>query len=150
MKSDGGHGGENFQSTQCGLMPLCHFTIYYCKKNKLSLFVTIFSLSMWWFWFIIAKRLQPGNFRLVETVGSYFVFAMFAASKNETTNSTIHELKALQKGQSLWKPFLMVYYFLFITLKDILSLAFLFPRHITALKLRELVNWRILGFTNWL
>ena len=43
--------------------------------------------------------------------------------KNETTNSPIHQFKVLHKEKNLC---LMVYYFLFITWKNILSLAFSF------------------------
>ena len=44
--------------------------------------------------------------------------------KNETTNSPIHEFKVLQNGQrGFHNPFLMVYFFIFITLKNISSLA---------------------------
>ena len=48
----------------------------------------------------------------------YLVFNLFVTSKNETTNSPIHNVKVLHKGQEAFKsPFLMVYYFLSITLK---------------------------------
>ena len=40
--------------------------------------------------------------------------------KHKTTNSRIHEFKVLQRGQiTFWNPFLMVCYFLFLTLKNI-------------------------------
>ena len=52
---------------------------------------------------------------------------LFVTSKNETTNSPIHKFKKLHKGQRAFlNPFLMVFYFIFITLKNILSLAFSF------------------------
>ena len=52
---------------------------------------------------------------------------LFVTKKPETTNSPIHEFKVLHKGQRAFQnPFLMVYHFLFITLKNILSLAFSF------------------------
>ena len=52
---------------------------------------------------------------------------LFVTSKNETTNSPIHEFKVLHEGQIAFKnPFLMVYNLSFITLKNILSLAFSF------------------------
>ena len=57
------------------------------------------------------------------------IFNLFVTSKNETTNSPIHEFNVLHKGQRAFKkPFLIVYYFLFITLKNILSLALSFLR----------------------
>ena len=59
-----------------------------------------------------------------ENIVRYLVYNLFVTSKNETRNSRIHEFKVRQ--ESLLKPFLMVYYFLFITLKNILSLAFSF------------------------
>ena len=55
---------------------------------------------------------------------------LFVTSKNEITNSPIHQLTNLKcciKARESFKtPFLMVYYFLSITLKNILSLAFSF------------------------
>ena len=52
---------------------------------------------------------------------------LFVTSKNETTNSPIHEFKVLYKGQRAFQnSFVMVCYFLFIALKNILSLAFSF------------------------
>jgi len=61
-------------------------------------------------------------------------YNLFVTSKNEATNSPIHEFKVLHKDQRVFqKPFLMVYYFLFKTLKNILSLAFSFERHFAAL-----------------
>ena len=52
---------------------------------------------------------------------------LFVTSKNKTTNSPILEFKVLHKGQRAFlNPFLMVYYFLFLTLKNIFSIAFSF------------------------
>ena len=64
------------------------------------------------------------------------------------TNSPIHEFKVLQKGQrAFWNPFLMVYYFLFITLKNILSLDFFILKALKdILQHFELVNSWIRGF----
>ena len=53
---------------------------------------------------------------------------LFLTSKNETTNSPIHQftnIKYCTKAREPFKnPFSMVYYFLFITLKNISSLDF--------------------------
>ena len=78
----------------------------------------------------------------------YWEFCTFLAtcnllvtSKNETTNSPIHEFKVLHKDQRAFKtPFLTVYYFLFIT----------FKRHFAALWIREFVNswFRFFDVTN--
>ena len=54
---------------------------------------------------------------------------LFVISKNETMKSPIREFKVLQKGQrAFYNPFLKMYYFLFMTLKNILSLAVSFQR----------------------
>ena len=59
--------------------------------------------------------------------GKKIVFNLFVTSKNETTNSPILGFKVLHKGQRAFKnPFLIKCYFLFITLKNILSLSFSF------------------------
>ena len=56
-----------------------------------------------------------------------YTINLFVTSKNETTNLPIHEFKVMHKGQRAFQnPSLMMYYFLFITLKYILSLAFSF------------------------
>ena len=60
-----------------------------------------------------------------QIVGLRLVYNLFVTSKNETTNSPIHKFKVLHKGQRAYKnPFLIVYHFLFITLKNIIILAF--------------------------
>jgi hypothetical protein len=76
--------------------------------------------------------------------------------QNETTNSPIHEFKELNKGQRAFSnPFLMMYYFLFITLKSSTP-CFLFQRHFEALQIRELVNsffWchkQVISFENFM
>ena len=56
------------------------------------------------------------------------IIDLFVTSKNETTNSPVHQftnLKCCIKARDI-QNLLMVYYFLFITLKNILSLAFSF------------------------
>ena len=46
-------------------------------------------------------------------------------SWHQKTKPPIHEFKVLHKSQRAFQtPFLVVYYFLFITLKNILSFAF--------------------------
>ena len=63
------------------------------------------------------------------------------ASKNETTNSPVHEFKVLHTGQRAFEnPFLMVYYFLFITSKTFQALPFHFKDILQHFKF---VNWRI-------
>ena len=64
---------------------------------------------------------------LVAATRYFVLFNLFVTSKNKTANSPIHEFKVLHKGQRAFlNPFLMVYYFLFVTLKKILSIAFSF------------------------
>ena len=51
---------------------------------------------------------------------SRHTYNLFITSKNEATNSPIHEFKVLHKDQRGFQtPFLTVYYFLCITLKNI-------------------------------
>ena len=60
---------------------------------------------------------------------AYMLINLFVTSKNETTNSPIHEFKVLHKGQSLLNPLfngVLIISYLHITLKNILSLAFTF------------------------
>ena len=45
---------------------------------------------------------------------------------NQKTKQRIHEIKVLQGQRAFKNPFYMVYYFIFITLKNILSLDFSF------------------------
>ena len=48
-------------------------------------------------------------------------------SENETTNSPIHQFKVLYKGQRAFKkPFLVVYYFLFLTLNSYFKPCFFY------------------------
>ena len=58
---------------------------------------------------------------------------LFVTSKNETTISPIHEFKVLPVPDSHLNLLFNGVYFLFITLKNILSLAFSFERHFAAL-----------------
>ena len=63
-------------------------------------------------------------------------------SKNETTNSPIHEFNVLHKGMTAFSnPFLMVYYlFLIYYFKKILSLAFFILKALKDTLIRELVK----------
>ena len=63
--------------------------------------------------------------------------------KNETLYSPIHEFKVLHKDQrAFWNPFLMMYYFFFITLKDISSLDFFILKALKdILQHFKFVNW---------
>jgi hypothetical protein len=56
--------------------------------------------------------------RQMSNLAEKGAFNLFVTSKNETTNSPIHKFKVLHTGQRAFQsPFLMAYYFLFITLK---------------------------------
>ena len=56
-----------------------------------------------------------------------YIYNLFVTSKIEFSNPPILEFKVLHKSQrALQNPFLMVYKFLFITLKNSVSLIFLF------------------------
>ena len=53
------------------------------------------------------------------TVQTELIFLLFVTSKNQITNSPINEFKVLHTGQRAFEnPYLMEYYFLFITLKE--------------------------------
>ena len=67
------------------------------------------------------------------------IYNVFVTSKNKTTNLPIHEYNVLH--------FFMVYYFLLIILRDILSIAFSFLNALKyILQYFRFVNWWIRGF----
>jgi len=73
------------------------------------------------------QSMIAGSVMIYQSQLTFVAHNLFVTSKNETTNSPIHEFKVLHKGQSSFQnPFLKVYYYLFINLKPILSLAFSF------------------------
>ena len=72
---------------------------------------------------------------------------LFVTSKIEFSNSSILEFKVLHKSQRVfYNPFLMMYQFLFITLRNILSLIFLILKAFCSTlnsRIGELEDWRI-------
>ena len=69
----------------------------------------------------ISGTIGTVNLNLIE------LFNLFVTSKIETTNSPFHQFKVLLKGQvAFHNSFLIVYYLLFTTLKNILSFALSF------------------------
>ena len=71
------------------------------------------------------QSMIAGSVMIYQSQLTFVAYNLFVTSKNETTNSPIHEFKVLHKGQRAFQtPFLMVYYFLFITLKNILRIVF--------------------------
>ena len=87
------------------------------KKNA-SAYFSFPSLSL---------KIAQVTFNIVQSSFTLLIiYNMFVTSKkrnHEFINSPIYEPKVLKKGQ---RPFLMVYYFLFITLKNIFILYFSF------------------------
>ena len=109
-------------------------------ETRLTSFIFCLPFS-WQFrvWQWLNHSNMQSNGQAVNKV-SIAICNLFVTSKNKTTNSPIHEFKVPQKGQ---RAILMVYYFLFITLK--IFSAFLihfkgFTRHFATLKISKLVN----------
>ena len=132
--------GESAYGCECYLLTIC----FWVKK---SLFISqnnfkteqIPESCLDW---------QIRKIRLAKNLGLYYEFNnLFVTSKNETTNSPIHEFKVLHKAQ---RAFLKCLFngalCLIFTLKKIKARLFHFNDILQQFKF---VNWRICGFVFW-
>ena len=100
------------------------------------------SLYLWFEYVLIMLKISFSIwFFDFETCFCSPIITCLRHQKTETTNSPNHEFNVVQKGQQTFrKPFIMVNYFLCITLKNIFTLSKIFY---------STLNWWIRGSVFW-
>ena len=108
---------------------MCGQWKYFLKKNPYYFFQIWTSVMSCVEWNKKEDLLQDQALRHLKQVNilGKIISNLFVTSKNETTKSPIHEFKELHKSQRAFQnPFFILYYFLFITVKNNLNIAFSF------------------------